>query len=124
MHHTSFEVDDFDTQLIGHEWLLKKKYKLVWGVGRRVLGSQIFDYWRDPSGFTIEHYADGDLLNQDHKISREPQNGALSLAVWGPEFHQVDFAGLTSADLVKIVLKLLVTPFTWPLISVWRLISK
>lgn len=62
MHHTSYEVDDFDTQLIGYDWLLRKNYKVVWGVGRHILGSQIFDYWRDPSGFTIEHYADGDVI--------------------------------------------------------------
>jgi hypothetical protein len=35
-------------------WLAKKKYKSVWGVGRHILGSQIFDYWWDPTGFMIE----------------------------------------------------------------------
>lgn len=35
-------------------WLAKKNYKSVWGVGRHVLGSQIFDYWWDPTGFMIE----------------------------------------------------------------------
>ena len=45
VHHSSFEVHDFDTQSLGHQWLEDKKYKLAWGVGRHVLGSQIFDYW-------------------------------------------------------------------------------
>ncbi|KAF5648789.1 metapyrocatechase 2 [Fusarium sp. NRRL 25303] len=83
MHHSSFEVEDFDTQLLGHDWLAKKGYKSVWGVGRHILGSQIFDYWRDPSGFTIEHYADGDLVNISTKTKRT-QAGPLS--IWGPEF--------------------------------------
>ena len=35
-------------------WLERKGYKIVWGVGRHLLGSQIFDYWWDTSGFMIE----------------------------------------------------------------------
>lgn len=45
VHHSSFEVHDFDIQALGHQWLKEKGYKLVWGVGRHVMGSQIFDYW-------------------------------------------------------------------------------
>jgi hypothetical protein len=33
LHHISYEVDDFDTQLMAHEWLLTESYKLVWGIG-------------------------------------------------------------------------------------------
>lgn len=82
LHHSSYEVEDFDTQLLGHDWLARKAYKSVWGVGRHILGSQIFDYWRDTSGFTIEHYADGDLVNINTGTKRTP---AGALAVWGPE---------------------------------------
>lgn len=45
VHHSSFEVFDFDTQVLGHDWLMKKGYENCWGVGRHILGSQIFDYW-------------------------------------------------------------------------------
>ena len=45
VHHSSYEVFDFDTQVIGHDWLVKKGYENCWGVGRHILGSQIFDYW-------------------------------------------------------------------------------
>jgi len=34
VHHSSYEVHDFDTQLLGHQWLAEKKYDPVWGVGR------------------------------------------------------------------------------------------
>jgi hypothetical protein len=27
-----------------------------------VLGGQVFDYWKDPIGFTVEHWTDADLL--------------------------------------------------------------
>jgi hypothetical protein len=82
VHHSSYEVSDFDTQLIGHQWLADKRWKSIWGVGRHVLGSQIFDYWADSTGFKVEHYADGDLVNKG-TLTRRDALGPLS--VWGPE---------------------------------------
>ena len=82
LHHSSYEVENFDTQMIGHQWLGKKGWKSVWGIGRHVLGSQIFDYWQDPSGYKIEHYADGDLVNMHTPTQREVVG---PLSVWGPE---------------------------------------
>lgn len=87
VHHASFEVHDFDTQQLGHQWLAKKGYKSVWGVGRHILGSQIFDYWWDPTGNMIEHYADGDLVDENTPVGRLPA-GNETLAVWGPEVPQ------------------------------------
>ncbi|KAI8938092.1 hypothetical protein NX059_005762 [Plenodomus lindquistii] len=83
-HHCSFEVHDFDTQALGHQWLTEKNYKPVWGLGRHILGSQIFDYWWDVSGNMVEHYADGDLVNIDTPLAYGPA-GNEGLAVWGPE---------------------------------------
>lgn len=45
VHHSSFETHDFDTQVLGHDWLRHKGYENCWGVGRHIMGSQIFDYW-------------------------------------------------------------------------------
>lgn len=84
VHHTSFEIHDYDTQNLGHQWLAKKGYSSVWGVGRHILGSQLFDYWWDTSGNMIEHYADGDLVNEKTPIAYGPA-GDESLAVWGPD---------------------------------------
>lgn len=84
LHHCSFEVEDFDTQLLGHEYLLSKKHTPVWGVGRHIYGSQLFDYWKDPSGFSIEHYADGDVVNCDNPTGRNKSDGPASMYIWGP----------------------------------------
>ncbi|OTA64809.1 glyoxalase [Hypoxylon sp. EC38] len=83
VHHSSFETHDFDTQVLGHDWLREKGYKNCWGVGRHVLGSQIFDYWYDPFGFIMEHYVDGDLVTASEPTHRS-QAGPGSLHVWGP----------------------------------------
>ncbi|KAF3768078.1 hypothetical protein M406DRAFT_321841 [Cryphonectria parasitica EP155] len=84
VHHSSFETHDFDAQVLGHDWLRHKGYENCWGVGRHIMGSQIFDYWFDPSKFILEHYVDGDLLDQDYPT----QHSAMSmdnLHVWGPD---------------------------------------
>lgn len=84
VHHSSFEVLDFDTQFLGHAHLEKAGYELAWGIGRHILGSQIFDYWFQPTDpFMVEHYADGDLVNQDMKTSYHT-HGDESLYIWGP----------------------------------------
>ena len=61
--HAAFEVADFDDLMCGHDWLKEKGRRHEWGVGRHLLGSQIFDYWRDPWRHTLEHWTDGDLLD-------------------------------------------------------------
>jgi catechol 2,3-dioxygenase-like lactoylglutathione lyase family enzyme len=61
--HVAFEVEDFDAVMLGHEHLEKAGYQHRMGVGRHVLGSQIFDYWNDPWGHMHEHFTDGDLLD-------------------------------------------------------------
>jgi catechol 2,3-dioxygenase-like lactoylglutathione lyase family enzyme len=84
VHHVSFEVQDPDAVQIGHYWLQNKGWKQEWGVGRHLLGSQVFDYWRSPWGHIFEHYADGDLLNASVKPGDYPATQE-NLAQWGPE---------------------------------------
>jgi catechol 2,3-dioxygenase-like lactoylglutathione lyase family enzyme len=64
LNHLSFEVPDMDAVLKDHEYLLGLgKYEHMWGVGRHLLGSQVYDYWADPWGRVHERWADTDRLN-------------------------------------------------------------
>jgi hypothetical protein len=65
-HHCSFEMRGLDDLMAAHDYLLEKKYQLDCGVGRHMLGSQIFDYWKDPFGLRVEHYIDGDVVNNEY----------------------------------------------------------
>ena len=67
VHHCSFEVTDLDSVMSAHDFLFAQGYTLDVGVGRHMLGSQIFDYWKDPFGFRVEHYTDGDQVNATHQ---------------------------------------------------------
>jgi hypothetical protein len=64
--------------------LLKQKvHHHVWGVGRHLLGSQIFDCWLDPWGHILEHCTAGDLLNAacgSHTSSIQE----ITTKQWGP----------------------------------------
>ncbi len=63
--HAAFEVLGLDDLMLGHDHLKAKGRTQAWGVGRHIMGSQIFDYWRDPWGHELEHWTDGDLLTAD-----------------------------------------------------------
>jgi catechol 2,3-dioxygenase-like lactoylglutathione lyase family enzyme len=80
--HAAFEVADLDDLMKGHDLLKSKSYAHEWGVGRHVLGSQIFDYWRDPWGHTLEHWTDGDLMTASWG-SREATLQDLAGVQWG-----------------------------------------
>ena len=64
LNHLSFEVEDIDDVFLGHEHLRAAgRYEHMWGMGRHLLGSQIYDYWADPWGRTHEHWTDTDRVN-------------------------------------------------------------
>jgi catechol 2,3-dioxygenase-like lactoylglutathione lyase family enzyme len=80
--HAAFETEDFDAVMVGHDHLTQAGYDHHAGIGRHVLGSQVFDYWRDPWGHVLEHFTDGDLLNRDHPTGLHDPGTALGTQ-WG-----------------------------------------
>ena len=67
------------------------KYEHMWGIGRHVLGSQVYDYWADPWGRVHEHWADSDRLNVANGSNLVPAEEALDVAMGrgaAGEIHQ------------------------------------
>lgn len=81
--HAAFEVADFDDLMAGHQKLKDAGRQAEWGVGRHILGSQVFDYWRDPWGHTLEHWTDGDLFTAADG-SNTASIADLMGVQWGP----------------------------------------
>lgn len=81
--HAAFEVADFDDLMCGHTHLKRAKRTAAWGVGRHVLGSQIFDYWKDPWGHELEHWTDGDLFAASDGSRTATMHDLLNVQ-WGP----------------------------------------
>jgi len=84
LNHVSFEVEDLDDLMVGHAHLAAQGYEHHWGVGRHVVGSQIYDYWRDPWGNVLEHWTDGDLFNAHSETGGVPVTGPGAESHWGP----------------------------------------
>ncbi|AVH57634.1 MULTISPECIES: VOC family protein [Streptomyces] len=89
--HSAYQVTDLDSIAAGGEYLAERGYRRSWGVGRHIQGSQLFDYWRDPDRFMLEHFADGDLFSRDIEPGWAPMS-ASGLAQWGPPVTR-DFLG-------------------------------
>jgi catechol 2,3-dioxygenase-like lactoylglutathione lyase family enzyme len=81
--HTAFEVLDLDDLAQGSKFLASRGHRHSWGIGRHVQGSQLFDYWIDPFGNKIEHWTDGDLVNDDTPVGHAPVGGD-GLSQWAP----------------------------------------
>jgi hypothetical protein len=80
--HSAYELIDADAIGMGQRLLREHGWKHAWGIGRHILGSQIFDYWQDPWGDKHEHYCDGDRFTASlpcgiHAANRE------AMAQWG-----------------------------------------
>ncbi|MDO7867262.1 VOC family protein [Nocardioides jiangxiensis] len=99
--HSAFQVSDLDALAAGGEFLLEEGYDRSWGIGRHIEGSQIFDYWRDPDGFLVEHFTDGDMFDCTLEPGWSPMT-ASGLAQWGPA-PTADFMGIkpTRADTYR-----------------------
>ncbi|MBK5288644.1 MAG: VOC family protein [Acidimicrobiia bacterium] len=80
--HCAWEVADFDDLMAGHDHLTAAAAQHYWGIGRHVLGGQVFDYWKDPIGFTVEHWTDSDLLTASTPAGSHPIFDSLNQ--WGP----------------------------------------
>ena len=101
--HSAFELTDMDAVVAAGEVLRRQHYHHTWGVGRHILGSQIFDYWRDPAGDMFEHYADGDLFDAEFPTGYHAF-GSQTLHQWGPALN-ADMAGKTpSLHLAQTVI--------------------
>ncbi len=85
LNHMSFEVPDVDAVFMDHEYLARLgKYEHMWGVGRHLLGSQVYDYWCDPWGRVHERWADTDRLNATSGSNLLPAHEAL-VSQWGED---------------------------------------
>jgi hypothetical protein len=63
--HSAYEVVDLDAIGQGQQVLRAQGWRHMWGIGRHLLGSQLFDYWFDPDGFEYEHFTDSDVFTAD-----------------------------------------------------------
>lgn len=81
--HAAYEVANVDDLMAGHTHLTMSDRKHQWGIGRHLLGSQVYDYWYDPYDHALEHWTDGDLFN-NHTPPNTATTAELMSSQWGP----------------------------------------
>lgn len=104
--HSAYQVTDLDAVAAGGELLAARGYRRVWGIGRHIQGSQIFDYWRDPDRMMVEHYTDGDLFDSSVEPGWAPMS-ASGLAQWGPPVSRDFLGSKPGPGMIPVLLKAL-----------------
>jgi catechol 2,3-dioxygenase-like lactoylglutathione lyase family enzyme len=99
--HSAYEVANADAVGQGQQVLKAAGWRHGWGIGRHYYGSQIFDYWRDPNGFLVEHYTDGDKYDA-HQPTRYSRFTRGSTWMWGQD-QPKDFEGPTLSTLTLML---------------------
>ncbi|MCW4351978.1 VOC family protein [Hoyosella sp. YIM 151337] len=104
--HSAFQVADLDALAAGSEYLKENRYKHSWGIGRHIQGSQLFDYWRDPDGFLVEHFTDGDMFDNTVEAGWAEMS-ASGLSQWGPAVTRDFLEANPSPHFIKQVVSAL-----------------
>lgn len=100
--HSAWEVADLDALGQGQQVLRANGHRHMWGIGRHVLGSQLFDYWHDADGMEFEHYTDGDLFTAEHETRYVPFSTS-SIWAWGDDVPASMFPKKSLATLWKVL---------------------
>jgi catechol 2,3-dioxygenase-like lactoylglutathione lyase family enzyme len=100
--HSAWEVLDLDALGQGQQVLRANGHQHFWGIGRHILGSQLFDYWKDADHFEFEHYTDGDVFTADHETHYVPFSTA-SIWAWGHDVPASMFPPKTPALLWRAI---------------------
>jgi catechol 2,3-dioxygenase-like lactoylglutathione lyase family enzyme len=103
--HIAFEVGNLDDLMSGHEHLKRRKRKNVWGIGRHLLGGQIFDYWKSPFGLIHEHWTDTDLVDETQEAKDRGIAGMQDY--WGPGPTPAFLIARWNFKVIKNILRLL-----------------
>jgi len=106
--HSAYETLDLDAIGQGQQYLKQRGWRHFWGIGRHILGSQLFDYWLDPHGFEVEHYADGDVFDNTRPTQYHLMDRG-GLWAWGDDVP----AGMVAKPTLAEIARLLFGGATW-----------
>lgn len=84
LHHLSFEMRGIEENLFGTGRVMRAGFERIWGPGKHLAGSNMFNYFLDPSGNTMEYTTALDVIDED---TWEPHTYSLAEPIvadqWG-----------------------------------------
>jgi catechol 2,3-dioxygenase-like lactoylglutathione lyase family enzyme len=84
-HHASFELDAIDKIGMAAMQMSEKGHREGWGFGRHYIGSNYFQYVRDPWGSFAEYFCDIDYIPAGCTWEPRDVPPERALFVWGPQ---------------------------------------
>lgn len=85
LHHLSWDMPSLDSVGLGAIAMADHGWKMGWGLGRHVLGSNYFHYVRDPWGSFSEYSFNIDYIPATTDWEPADHPGEDSFYLWGPE---------------------------------------
>ena len=85
LHHSSWEVNSVNEVGVGAGHMAANGFDYSWGLGRHVLGSNYFQYVRDPWGSWTEYSAGMDYIPADVDWDASDIGPEDSFYLWGPD---------------------------------------
>lgn len=87
-HHVGWDVPSMEECGLGGMQMREAGYRHGWGVGRHGVGSNHFQYVRDPWGSYCEYSADIDFIAADAAWQTAQHEPLEALCYWGPDLPQ------------------------------------
>lgn len=84
LHHSSWEMSSIHEMGLAATHMAQAGHDYQWGVGRHVLGSNYFNYVRDPWGSYAEYSAGMDYVPADVDYPSDNYGPEDSFYLWGP----------------------------------------
>ncbi len=104
LNHYAFEMDDIDAiGLAGMQAIAEDPECGVAGIGRHVVGANLFWYLLDPAGGMFELFADMDQITDDDRWEREERRDdwdPFTVGAWMPAEVKPDFWLPTDIDAI------------------------
>ena len=85
LHHASFEVGSIDEMQLGALRMRDAGHRHVWGLGRHVVGSNYFQYFRDPWGSMAEYFVDIDFIRADQAWEARDWGKKEGMFLWSED---------------------------------------
>jgi len=104
LNHYAVEMNDFDAiGLAGSDVVSERPESSVYGIGRHVIGSNLFWYLLDPAGGMFELFSDMDQIVDDEQWDDEERRddwNPFTIASWEPGPSKPDFFLPTDIDAI------------------------
>jgi len=85
VNHTAYEVHDFDQIMLGGKYMKSRGWEPNTRPGRHIMGSNLFWYFKNPSGGVTEYFADMDRMDDDWEPRIWETNPGFAMWMFGDD---------------------------------------